>query len=112
MAPRSRVRPGATACTTSRSRSPDAPGPHAPRSDRHRRKIVPQRHVLREIFLRDPPLDVELPVLHAADVAVDDAAMVFLADDLVALRMRKRVLHLHALERLQHALDVIALLVA
>ena len=57
-------------------------------------------------------LDLELAVFHPADVAVDDAGVVLLADHLVALRMAERVLHLHAFERLDHAFDVLAGLVA
>ena len=57
-------------------------------------------------------LDLELAVLDPADVAVDDAGVVLLADHLVALRMAERVLHLHAFERLDRALDVLAGLVA
>src|SRR5262249_30979987 len=46
------------------------------RSRRHGREVVPQRHVLGEILLRDSPLDLVLPVFYAADVAIDDAGMV------------------------------------
>src|SRR5215510_11513495 len=78
----------------------------------HLRQVVSQRHVLRELFLRDPLLHLELAVFDAADVAVNDADMIFLADDLVALRMRERVLHLHAFERLDYSFDILAGLVA
>src|SRR6476659_5487533 len=58
-----------------------------------------KRHVLGEVFLRNPLLHLQLPVLHAADVAIDDSDVVFLANVLVALRMGQRVLHLHPLEK-------------
>src|SRR5215471_847612 len=73
---------------------------------------MPQRHVGGEFLLRDALLDLELPVPDAADVAVDDAGVVFLADQLVALGMAERVLHLHAFERMDRAFDVLAGLVA
>src|SRR6185437_13891050 len=79
---------------------------------RHLRQVVPQWHVLEKLLLWNSLLYFELSVLHAADVAVDDADVVFLADDLAALRMRERILHLHALKRLDHAFDVLAPLVA
>src|SRR5262245_37408470 len=78
----------------------------------HLRQVVSQRHVLGELFLRDPLLHLELAVFDTADVAVNDADMIFLADDLVALRMRERVLHLHAFERLDYSFDILAGLVA
>src|SRR5581483_12104371 len=77
-------------------------------SHAHLRQIVPDRHVLGEVFLRNPLLHRELSVLHTADIAIDDAYMVFLADYLVALRVRERVLQLNAFERLDHALDILA----
>ena len=49
-----------------------------------------KRHVLGDLLLRDAPLHLEAPVLHAADVAVDDAGVVLLADVLVALRVAER----------------------
>src|SRR4051812_45993723 len=73
---------------------------------------MPDGHVLGELLLGDAALDLELAVLDPADVAVDDADVILLADQLVALRMGERVLHLHALERLDGALDVLAGLVA
>src|SRR5262249_22367104 len=81
-------------------------------SDGHLGQVVPDRHVLGEFLLRNAPLDRQLAVLHATDVAVDDADMVLPADELVALRMGERVLHLHAFQRLDHALDILARLVA
>src|SRR6267378_7613571 len=75
---------------------------------RHLRKVVAQRHVPGELFLRDLLFDLELSAFHPADVAVDDADVILLADQLVALWMGERVLHLHPLERLDHALDVLA----
>src|ERR1700758_2140365 len=73
---------------------------------------MPKRHVLGEFLLRDPLLDLKLSVFHTADVAVDDADMVFLANDLFALRMGERILHLHPFPRLDSALDVLARLIA
>src|SRR5262249_47773439 len=73
---------------------------------------MPQRHVGGELLLRDALLDLELPILNPADVAVDDAGVILLADELVALGMAERVLHLHAFERVDRAFDVLAGLVA
>src|SRR6516225_5710682 len=84
----------------------------APCSNRHLREVVAQRHVLGEFLLRNSLLDLELSVFHAADIAIDDADMVLLADDLVALRMRQRIRHLHAFKRADDAFDVLARLVA
>jgi hypothetical protein len=53
----------------------------------HRREIVAQRHVLRDVLLRDAPLDLVFSLLYPADIAIDNAGMVLLADELVALRM-------------------------
>ena len=55
---------------------------------------------------------MELVVLDAADVAVDHAAMVFLAERLGALREAERVGHLQPLEGLDCALVVALLLPA
>src|SRR5262249_16243384 len=85
---------------------------HVDLSHRHLGQVVPDRHVLGELLLRDAPLHRQLAVLHATDVAVDDADMVLPSDELVALRMGERVLHLHAFQRLDHALDILARLVA
>src|SRR5262249_35168681 len=57
------------------------------RSHGHRRKIVAQRHVFCDVLLRDAPLDLVSSLLYPADVAIDDAGMVLLTDELVALRM-------------------------
>src|SRR6185437_8719020 len=54
----------------------------------------------------------ELSVFDAADIAVNNSDMVLLADDLVALRMRQGILHLHPFQCLDHPLDVLAGLVA
>jgi hypothetical protein len=53
----------------------------------HRREIVAQWHVLRDVLFRDAPFDLVFSLLHPADIAIDDAGMVLLADELVALRM-------------------------
>src|SRR5439155_14970710 len=81
-------------------------------SGRHGREIEPSRHVLDQFFLGNLLLHLKASVLYATDVAVDDTGVVFLADQLVALRMTDRVLHLHAFQRLDHAFDVLAGLVA
>jgi hypothetical protein len=73
---------------------------------------VPQGHVGGEFLLGDALLDLELPVLDPADVAIDDAAVVLLADELVALGVAERIFHVQALERSDRALDVLAGLVA
>src|SRR5262249_4432570 len=57
------------------------------RSHGHRRKIVAQRHDFCDDLLRDAPLDLVASLLYPADVAIDDAGMVLLTDELVALRM-------------------------
>src|SRR5262249_26465785 len=79
----------AVACL--RSRAPPLVTVLPPRlsSHGHRRQIVTQWHVLRDVLLRDAPFDLVFSLLYPADVAVDDAGMVFLADELVALRMLK-----------------------
>src|SRR5205814_9927105 len=82
------------------------------RSHRRLGQVVAKRHVLGEFLLRDPLLDLKLSVLHAADIAVDNAHMVLLADDLVALRMRQRIRHLHPFQCLDNPLDFLAGLVA
>jgi hypothetical protein len=41
---------------------------------------MPKRHILGEFLLRNPLLDLELPIFHATDVAVDDSDMVLLAE--------------------------------
>src|SRR5262249_7989839 len=81
-------------------------------SRRHRREVMSQWHVFGEVFLWYPPFDLEFSIFHPADIRVDDAGMVLLADELVALRMGERVLHLHAFERLDRTLDVLPCLVA
>src|SRR6478752_4004471 len=81
-------------------------------SNRHRREVMAQRHVLRDILLGNAPLDLVFSVLHPADVAVNDSGMVLLADELVALRMLERILHLHAFERHNGPLDILAGLVS
>jgi hypothetical protein len=53
----------------------------------HCREVVAQRHVLRDVLLRDPPFNLVFSLLYPADIAIDDAGMVLLADELVALRM-------------------------
>jgi len=53
----------------------------------HRREIVAQWHVFRDVLLRDAPLYLVFSLLHSADIAIDDAGMVLLTDELVALRM-------------------------
>src|SRR5581483_9387271 len=73
---------------------------------------MPKRHVLGELIFRNALLHLVFPALNSADVAVDDAAMIFLADEFVALRVADGVLHLHAFKRLDDALDVLACLVA
>src|SRR5260221_7272926 len=78
----------------------------------HGREIEPSRHVLDQFFLWDLLLHLKASVLHATDVAVDDTGVVFLADYLVALRMTDRVFHLHAFQRLDHAFDILAGLIA
>src|SRR3979411_2623117 len=91
-----------------RTTNASPPGP----SHLHGRQIATQRHVLRELFLRNSLLDLELSVLHATDVAIHDASVIFLAEELVALRVGERVLHLHAFEGLDHAFHILAGLVA
>src|SRR6516165_12050647 len=81
-------------------------------SNRHFREVVAKRHVFGELLLRNSLLDLELSVFHAADIAIDDADVILLADDLVALRMGERIRHLDAFERPDDAFDVFARLVA
>src|SRR5436309_1065090 len=78
----------------------------------HLGQVVAHRHLLGQVLFRDAFLDLQAPFLHPADVGVDDAAMVFPSDQLVALRVTDGVLHLLALERLDHSGSVLAGLVA
>src|SRR5689334_7330663 len=89
-----------------------APRPARLASDRHLRQIVTQRHVLGEFLLGNSLLHLKLSVFHAADVAIDDADMVLLANDLVALRMSERIFHFHSFQRTDDALDVLARFIA
>jgi hypothetical protein len=72
---------------------------------------VQERHVLGEFFLWDLLFDLQFSAFDTADIAVDNADVIFLADHFVALRMIKRVLHLHAFERLDDTLDVLTSLI-
>src|SRR6516225_1568517 len=84
----------------------------APPSNRHFRQVMAQRHVFGEFLLRNSLLDLELSVFHAADIAIDNADVILLADELVALRMGQRIRHLHAFKRPDYAFDILARLVA
>jgi hypothetical protein len=51
---------------------------------------VPKGHVFREFFLRDTLFYFEFTIFYAADIAVDDTGVIFLTDNLIALRMANR----------------------
>ena len=65
----------------------------------HLLQIMTHRQIFREFFLGNFLLDLVAARLDAADVAIDDAAVIFLAQQLVALRMAERVLQLEELNR-------------
>src|ERR1700730_15988838 len=94
-----------------RRRAHGAPPTAAPLG-RHGRQIKTNRHVLDQFLLGNLLLHLEPPVFDVANVAVDNPDVILLADQLVSLRINDRVLHLHAFQRLDHALDILAGLIA